>query len=266
MAFINSPLLWWALHLMIHKIQLGNFFFHEHTGYISFRTTDILDKLERGFYFIFLAQGRNIASLLLAAGFVFSFFKKKADDNPKARFTGWIFLILFLIFSSLNYFSDRYMLVGVIVFIALFAGTTWRSVENAIIRFAAVLISLGASFFSLATFSSISDHNLGYVNAVKVYQEAIDYLKTTNRKSDTIYAFFNMNEGLKSHIPGYMEEENYFVNVKAQPDEQCRYFIFSNVENDYEQQPLTEKYKLQRVQKFQKGAAWVEIMKKSQSE
>jgi hypothetical protein len=260
---LNSALSLWGLHLLVHRYQYGTFFFHEHVAYISFEPKQVADKFQRVFLFVFLGQGRNILLLVLTLSLVYAIFKKiKISDEKKVLAAGILFLILFSFYSSVNYFSDRYLCAPIIIFILLFTHSMFQIIRKKMMIALLFPISFAASLYSLLTFNTESDHNLGYTYSVKLYSRTINYIKKNLKRTDTIYAYFNMNLALGSHYPGYLDKGEEFTNLRAHRHELSRYYIFSSVENADEKVEVEKKLNLQLVWKTEKGKAWVVIMKR----
>ena len=260
---INSPLLLWLAHLTAHKIQFGNFFFHEHASYISFNWAMMTDKLERIFYFSFLAQGRNI--IFFEFILVFFYLIKKRELfvlKNRLSISFIVLIILYFAFSSVNYYSDRYTLVCILLFLFLFTHTVYTSSLNNIIKISIFTIAAISGIFSVFKTTAFGDIHPDYACVVKNHQQTINYMVNKMNKDDTIYVWFNMKEELANHYPGYIESDNYFINLKSHPSGNCRYFVFSNIENPEELNKLSSDYRLMPYKNFKYGEAWTAILKK----
>ena len=239
----------------------SNFFFHEHIEALSFHVTVFFDKLRRGFYFVFLAQGRNIFFLAsLLSVFLIAF----RNELKKLKFIApfLLFIFLFLIFSSVNYYADRYLLLNVVFFIMLtVAGIQFNSVKL-IFRLCLFIFCFSAAVFSFFTQSSGNDQNPGYVNAVQVNVQGINFLKKKLSRDDTIYCWFNTHRNLQSHYAGYLGSDYYFRNLTTGSDNVSRYYIFTDIENADEKKQFEKKYGLISLVRYQQGNSWFEVMKK----
>ena len=73
-----------------------------------------------------------------------------------------------------------------------------------------------------------SDHNLGYVNALKVFGETTDYLESQKLNNDSIFAGFLMTGALTDTMAGFVHSGHEFRNISNTA--KSRYFIFSSPE------------------------------------
>jgi 4-amino-4-deoxy-L-arabinose transferase-like glycosyltransferase len=252
----------WLIFLFVQKKQLGYYFFPEHIGYLSFKAADIADKFSRCLTFLFLTGGKNIFSLLFIASIVYLLYRKKKAAWDKTTFVMVTFFSLFILFSCFNYFSDRYLLCLLFIVALLSAKFIFTAFESVWIRTGIFLAGVIAAIINLSTYRTNSDHNPGYVNAIKVFQEGISYMKNDMHRLDTFYVYFSLREAVTDHYPGYIREGERFINIRAHLEEDARYFVFSNVENEHEKEPAIKMHKLVPVKRFEMGQAWFEIWKK----
>lgn len=209
------PILIYGGFLVLHKLEFGSYFFKEHVNFIDVSNQEFFRKLQSATGMIFTRYGRNI--ILIA--FVFSVVRliiKKVKIKYGA-FIGLLLLqtILFLLFSSLNFYTPRYMLGLLVLFIVMASIVFSQSKFNIkIINW--VLISTIIAFplyFSL-TKKSNCDHNLGYVEVVKTHQEMVQFCEEQNWQDKSISASFNMISCLRNPHLGYLSSVKSFSNVK----------------------------------------------------
>ena len=118
-----TPLLIWFIYLGSLKITYGWFLFPEHIGLISFNPLIVWDKIEGYFVFVFIYHGSNFlitAGLLLI---IYSIYKKKKLTFI-IPFQIWmlvLFLVGFIVFGALNFYSSRYMTVAFLIYAVLFS-------------------------------------------------------------------------------------------------------------------------------------------------
>ncbi|MFN5458754.1 MAG: ArnT family glycosyltransferase [Bacteroidota bacterium] len=261
--WINIPLSFWFIHLLLHKIQFGTFLFHEHADYVSFKWSEMWPKLERVFYFVFLAQGRNILSLSFISIIIYQFIKKdKGIISDKFSTNSIFFIILFILFSSLNYYSDRYAFVCIVLFNMVFFKTIILSSINKAIKIFIISVVFISYGYALTSNPGNSDVNPSYSNVVKNHQEAINYMMKNLNRNDTIYVWFNMKEELQNHYGGFVPSDFYFKNLKTHASDPCRYYLFTNIENPDELNNFTKEFRLEKVKKFETNQAWTILMKK----
>ena len=258
---ISLPVLFWFVHLVVHRYQMGTWFFHEHTGYISFDSMEFLSKLERLFYFVFLAQGRNIFFFAFLFFLIYSFFTARLRLDI-SMLLPLFFIVVFFIFSALNYYADRYAVVAVFCFVICVVFLIWKSAIHKSWKLLAFAVSSTSALFSVLTLSSGNDHNLGYVDSVKTGMQCVNYMTKNLSQNDTIYTWFNTHKNLQSHYAGYIHEDYFFSNLRTDYRYAARYFVFSDIENPNEKDILTKQMSLVLLTRFENGKSWMEIYKR----
>jgi len=261
--FAVSPIIVWLLFLVWQKQVNGWYFFPEHTGYISFDIASIWNKLERYFAYLYLFQGRNMTSVAAIIALVFFIIRKQYKSAGKTNellivFT--LFSLLFLIFSSLNFYSDRYLLC-LIPLLAISAAALLVGFYKRFIYLVVIALVTSGLYNSLYKKTN-ADHNLGYVETVHAYQQTVDYLVSEKLKDKHFYAYFLMKENLVNPYTGYVTLEQKFTNVFDGASDKCDYFIVSNTEGEKEFEVIKTQYPLELIKRIENKHVWVEIYKK----
>jgi 4-amino-4-deoxy-L-arabinose transferase-like glycosyltransferase len=108
------PLLPWLVFLILQKNYHGWFFFPEHIGYLNFSIAHIADIMENYFSLIFIYYGRNVILFTTLIALLVVLFRKKLKDtfpdamSNKGLLLLFIFMVAFIVFGGINFYSDRY--------------------------------------------------------------------------------------------------------------------------------------------------------------
>lgn len=257
-ALYISPLLIFASFLFLqHKIH-GWYFFPEHTGYLDFSIKAVMNKFIDGYSaYLFIYQGRNFLFFSsLAALILIKVFHKKIDHGQTMIFLV-MFIMIYLLFSSINFFSNRYILCCLPLFLLISAGILVQ-----IFRINKLFLLVTPVFILLQIPAimkkSNADHDLGYRDAVTVNTQLISYMKAEKLEDEPIVAFFITRYLLTNHYSGYLEKGEEFKNVT---DEFSRgdYYIFSNFDTSPSYDELMNKPGMNQVSRFEKGKAWIAL-------
>ncbi len=258
------PTFIYAIFLILHKKEFGTFFFSDHTGYIEFNSSAIFYKLKVAIANIFLRYGRNaILFSTVVAVLLLLLFKIKLKYLKLVALIA-LQLTLFLLFSSFNFYTQRYMLSLMILFIAV-AGTIFSQIKiNKIAAYVAVAaISLVPAYYSF-TKKTNSDNDLGYVKTVKVFKQMVRYCEEQGWQDKPISASFNMIFALQNPHLGYASTSDGFSNISDLKDfRNTEIFINECTAWDYRQQLDTIKMENTMRKYFEEGQAWGEIFVKT---
>lgn len=233
------PLLSFTAFLFLQRVQLGWFFYPEHTDLMNFDFSIIHDKFMQYFSFTFIYQGRNV---LFFAGVLFAiiiYLKNRKPIADKQFVYLWlVFTMLYLAFSSVNFYSARYSLCIIIPFLIVACVIIGQAVQNKIFK-AAILLGLIAHFILVnLQRRDNSDQTLGYADCVKLQQEAVIFCMNQNLYESKIYGGFLIRNSLTNTLAGYIERP--FLKVSKIPEKDCEYFIYSNFEDEEMPKELTK--------------------------
>ena len=217
--WVLSPYLVFGSFLLTQKMQNGWYFFPYHLEHMS------LSFDHRFFDFIFLSQGRRYWYWAVIVGLVFLLFKKGVKlDTPLLLMTTLV--TIFVIFSSLNFFMERYTLMALVPF-AIIAGALISHIsENKILLGILVIILVAISYPDLEPDGFNYDADMGYRKQVHTTQSAINYVDSISDGKKTVYANFPVYCAISFPGGGYLHDNKIkaVLNFKGRVD----YFIYSN--------------------------------------
>ncbi|MFH0864982.1 MAG: hypothetical protein V1904_02220, partial [Bacteroidota bacterium] len=249
------------LFFVLQKKMNGWYFSPEHVNYLKNDSRSFTGKLESYSAYLFIYWGRNFLTALLIISLFFFFFLKKFRNNDanKPLILLSVFIILFLVASSMNFYSDRYALSMIAPFVIITSFLIHEVIKKKILFY---LVIAAYSIIQITVYipkKTSSDHNLGYAESVKTHQQMVNYCVENKFKDKKIFTHFLMINDLTNHYCGYISESEKFSNVSSTYDDATEMCIFSNMEGkeDYEKIKAEGKFKL--LKRFESCQAWSEI-------
>jgi hypothetical protein len=109
-VFTAFPLIVFAFFLLVQKLQNGWFFFPLHEQSLNFEPTAVLNGLKKCFDFLFKSQGRNYWWIVYVLGLSTALIKNKHNLSRSFAALSFIYVAVFLAFTSANFYMDRYLL------------------------------------------------------------------------------------------------------------------------------------------------------------
>jgi 4-amino-4-deoxy-L-arabinose transferase-like glycosyltransferase len=174
-CFIMSPLFVWFLFLLWQKAVLGWFFFPDHTGYIDFTPVVLWEKFTEILLVVFVWNGRNVMSLICLILLIIVFIRKSKGtfekSNPYFLLFG-IFIFCFALVSSVNFFTNRYIISLIFLFAIMTAYTIHAVIKNGVAALTIVSLVLISAIFNCTAHRTDCDHNFGYIDAARAKMEA----------------------------------------------------------------------------------------------
>lgn len=231
----SVPLIVFGLFLIIQKKQNGWYFFPLHLQLME--EGNLLSKFWWIFKDMFFRQGRWFLSFGILVIFVaIPFLKLKGRSLRPYWIMGGFIAICFL-FSTLNYYLTRYMLV-VIPIITLLAirsldilFTKSRMIKKSdwlLAMISLIAVGLGALNMSPKSFNDTSDMSYRYV--VELEQEAISWLEEQEWSKLKFEANFPIFQGISDVRNGYLKEKPLDFSVNF--EEETPYGIFFHLHPD----------------------------------
>ncbi|NOY94824.1 MAG: glycosyltransferase family 39 protein [Chlorobi bacterium] len=258
---IITPFFVYAGFLILHKKEFGTYLFQDHVGYIQFDMATIVRKLKIATAIIFTGYGRNVilAALIYALGWIL--IKRKKIEFVKLLSLILLLMLLFLAFSVLNFYTQRYMLslLALYVIIVSVLLSQVKLKKQYVTFFILAIITVVPLYYSFTKKTS-SDSDLGYVEVVKTYQQMVKFCEEENWQDKPIAASFNMIFCLRNPHLGYVSAKKGFSNVMNMGKfRSAEVFINESTFYDYRQELDSIKNEKVLVKTFKQKHAWGEI-------
>ena len=239
----------------------GWFLFPRHTGFIISEVDPLFDQFNRYFANLFIFEGRNmIFFTMLIITTILGVNRWKAVK--KATFNHNILLLIslilgFLIFSALNFYSDRYILCLFPIFVILASLSITTLFKKRV--WIAHVFGLGLTLITLSksyTNTKPTDHSLAYANAVLTQMNTINYCVNMEWQNKSIQTSFLTSKNLTSYYPRYLERDQLFSNVNKANSSPELIIISSNEIEEHLMKKIENFYSVKR---FENGNQWCEI-------
>ncbi len=255
------PILVYGLFLVLHKKEFGTYFFEDHMSYIKLSGDAILKKIQISTGIIYTRYGRNAILFAVLTAIPLILFRKQKIRNGKLLGLLLFQTIIFLIFSALNFYTQRYML-SLLGLFTIISGVLLQQAKfkKEILNWVILLIIVAVPTFYSFTKKSNSDSDLGYVETVKTHQKIVKFCEDQGWQNKPIAASFNMIFCLRNPHLGYVSSDKGFSEVTNMGKfREAEIFINESTFYDYRPQLDSVKKENKMVKEFKLKHAWGEI-------
>jgi hypothetical protein len=172
------------------------------------------------------------------------------------------FIICFLCFSTINYFTYRYLLVAIVplffitsVFYDLLIAKSYPMLYLPLIT---IILAIG--FFSFSSSTSFGDADLGAFNGVDVEQHIVDFLEQHNYYDQNISSGSSLEcKHLTDPATGFLRGTKVFKIARWDIDRNTSIVIFTNLEEDARYNDVIKDTSFHLEYRYEHGTAWGEI-------
>jgi 4-amino-4-deoxy-L-arabinose transferase-like glycosyltransferase len=261
----STPLMVFALFILLQKLKWGWYLFPEHTALMNFSTDYIISRLTGFKGFVFCEQHRKYFSwLVLICIPLFFIVRRKLFYrqilNEKILLL-LIFVILYCAFSSVNFYSARYMISLLPVF-ALFAAIVITSLISDKRINTAISMLVGIYFvvtFLIRPSDDLGDTSKNYTKVVSTQKDMFTEFIALHPR-DTFGGDFLTNVNLQNKEMGYLKD-NVMTTL---PMEEAQYVIATCIEpNDERIQTWLKSGIIKLVYEKKNGLAWSRVYKRN---
>jgi 4-amino-4-deoxy-L-arabinose transferase-like glycosyltransferase len=261
----STPLMVFALFILLQKLKWGWYLFPEHTALMNFSSDYIISRLTGFKGFVFCEQHRKYFSwLVLICIPLFFIVRRKLFYrqilNEKILLL-LIFVILYCAFSSVNFYSARYMISLLPVF-ALFAAIVITSLISDKRINTAISMLVGIYFvvtFLIRPSDDLGDTSKNYTKVVSTQKDMFTEFIALHPR-DTFGGDFLTNVNLQNKEMGYLKD-NVMTTL---PMEEAQYVIATCIEpNDERIQTWLKSGIIKLVYEKKNGLAWSRVYKRN---
>jgi len=255
-----------TIFFVLQKLWIGWFFFPEHLGYINL--SESIEKANNYLGYLLIFHGRNLLTFAGIAGlFILIYKKDKQLKSKQTELLGLSFFIFsYLAFSSLNFYSPRYLLsiLPITIVIFSFLIVTAFSHKNWILTPLVLLLIVNNGYFSFFRFEP-NDHTLGYRDMIQVHQQIVGKLENEAKIESKIATHFLMKFYLEKPSLGYLNSTKPFVNVNTKTDSSTQFILISNIETTQNLQDFLTNTTTLLIEREEQGNCWSELYKVNHS-
>jgi len=238
--------------LIYQKVLFGWFFYPTHIAYINL--SEFFDKFSSYFAYLFIYQGRNVIFFSTILVLIYILIKKiKIDLEKQILFL--LFIVLYISFLSLNFYSTRYILSAIPFFVIIISSIVLKAISNKILQIILLSVFVFSPAFYGFTHLKDSDHNIGYENVITVQKKMVDYCEKENLFNTEIATHFLMKIYMTDSLCGYLSSSQTF-KISDKITASTKYVIVSsNEQNDFLNQQLSKVNKEKVVEFTEKQAS-----------
>jgi len=262
--FINLlPVFIVAIFFILQKLQYGWFFYPLHLSYISIDKNVITEKIPVCFAYLFIYSGRNVLTLLSLISLGIALWKKKFYQAGKINQVApllAIYMLLFILFCSINFFIPRYMLPALPV-LAIAAATLIDIALSSISLSIPIAVSAISISLFLPFLSKKKNDDLNCAHAIHTEQNVVKYCEQNHLYDSEIAAPCVVKYDLTEPSAGYLSGP-VFAKTEQTISANTSYYIYSSDEPDEATlASLKQMNKITLLKRFEEGYAWREIYK-----
>lgn len=256
------PVLVFIFFMIMQKLYYGWYLYPGHLNLALTEPHEVLGRFRTFLSKLLFQHGRSLFFAMSVMAFTW-LMMKKSIPRPVARILLFsvAFILFFLAFSSVNFFTTRYLLC--ILPFYLIPGswliTTWIK-QNWLKGFAVLALCGIFAWYSFAGYLNEQDTSLGYRKTVLLQQKAVHFAEDSQWHNKKIYATFLMQYYLTVPYLGYLHDPSSpFSFVGNKSNTGFEVFLFCSNEQDPLYQVISNNPQYSLLKRFEDGKAWVEF-------
>ena len=254
-VYLILPLIPVLLFFVMQRYSAGWFFYPEHINYIEFGDA-FYNKLESFSGLLFIYQGRNLAFFIVIALSIYLISRRIKIDRYKELSSFLIFIVSYILFSSINFFSPRYILSLIPIFTIISIMIIDIAIKNKIAKYVITSIIIISPLYYSFTHNYDYDHSIGYENMVDVEKQMINYCEQHNYYNKKIATNFLVKINMSDSIMGYLSSSKKFTNIESNISDSTEFVLITTNEPRPEFNDYIKNNNYQEVTSFSKKQAW----------
>lgn len=223
LVFVTIPFLFFAIFLGIQKLNLGYFFFPEHTGLMTLGFKECIDKMASISNLLFMHHSRWIWLCFVIVAVILAIVKKRYLKKDIHIFLlSTVFIFGYILFSSLNFFTPRYILTILPFLFMIYIPHIIKYIPSKTGAFL-IGIAIGCNlYYSFFSSNGEMDFKRTFNQSIIAHKEAVNFCESQNWQDKTINTGFLMSFNLQYPQLGYL-------NNVDKPFSQCENYEFPEI-------------------------------------
>ncbi|MGC8803690.1 MAG: hypothetical protein ACP5PS_07970 [Bacteroidales bacterium] len=262
LTILSVPIFVFALFLAIQKKKLGYFFYPEHLGMTNFEFHSIKNNFVTYGLQLIWSNIRQIWLFLalVSLGYALATNKKLPRQQVHLLIFSLFFILTYLLFSSINFFTTRYLLTMLPFYFFIVISLVVLAFDKKI--FITIILSIFLIINLIDSFGKKGegDCELSFRNTVICHREAVNYCEINGYHDKYVNTGFLMSFNLKYPHLGYLKSEKHFINVNNTENPDVYIFYSNEPDANYERIKNDTSYIFEK--RFEIKNAWVEIYKR----
>ena len=176
-----------------------------------------------------------------------------------------LFILCFLVFSSLNFFTYRYLLSSIIPLLFLIAVLIEKYIDLVarVLYVPVIIVLLSIGFYAFASDKGYGDTDPAGFDNMDLQQSVVDYFERNN--------YYDMNIGVGSFLErehlidsttGFLRNGKTFKNAQWEINFQTDFIVFDNIEPDYRYDEVQKGGRFKLVFRKANTNSWVEVFER----
>ncbi len=188
----------------------------------------------------------------------------KATATKRFIYLCVLFMIAYLLFSCINFFTARYLVCILVIELILLAAyfMLYISMLYDLIFYLTIACIALTGFYGYKYDNGLKDINRGAFDAMTVQENVVSYFEKEHLYGKNIFASFPNREHLQKPFTGFLHTDSVFKNVGFEITDNMEYFIIDNIDSVQQNNYIKTNKAYQLVFKTTKGMAWAEVYKK----
>ena len=177
------------------------------------------------------------------------------------------FVVAFLCFSTMNFFTYRYLLAALVpmFFVAAVCFDLAIRLTYKALFYPIALVVAGIGLLSFRLNEGYGDADLGAFRGIHVQQQVVDYLEAANAYDSTIAtASFLEKQHLTDPATGFLKGTRAFSHIDYDIKPTTRYAVFDNIEPDDRIKAVRQDPGFVLLKRIEDQEVWAEIYVRKQ--
>lgn len=205
----------------------------------------------------------TVCAIILVLLFYYIAYKRYSESlsvSDKAIAVFYIFVLLFMLFSSVNFLSKRYLLCLIPLFTLTISYYAYISFQStgwlfSLILSAAVLFSA----YKASETKLSGDDSLSYIKVIALQKQVVSYMESQNLHDKNIHAGFLDSYVMNNQSSGFLSQDRKFTSTSEEFSDSTRYVIITNYQEDKLFDIIPNSQEFSEVQKFENDNFWAKI-------
>lgn len=201
---LTIPLWVFFVHLLMNFWAFNTFFFTEHLDYISFDFAEIKRVIKSSTAILFTRYGRNVISGVVIISILLILFRKEKFNHFKFLILISAQIVFLILFTSINFYTYRYMLPAFPIFILLSSVLLEQAFNRQkVIQYVFLTVMITVPLYFSITKKGKTDIDLGYSSYLPLQKEMVVFCEQQNWYNKTFATEFNMIMAMRDPFTGY---------------------------------------------------------------
>lgn len=256
---LTVPLWIFGIHLLLNFRAFNTFFFNEHLDYISFDLLQIKRVIKSSTAILFTRYGRNVISVVMLFSVIIILIRKEKFENLKILVLIIAQIVLLTLFTSINFYTYRYMLPAFPIFILLSSVLLEQAFsKQKVVQYVLMTVMITVPLYFSITKKGKTDIDFGYVSYLPLHEEMVIFCEQQNWYEKNFATEFNMVMAMRDPFTGYHISSKGFKTNHLPNLENIDIVILDST-GEWTKLPENLKDKFSLIKRFENNKDWGEI-------